>query len=208
MKQTPNTRYSLIEKLQSPEDAEAWEEFAAIYQPIIFEACLSKGMQYADANDVTQDVLARVAKVIHKFDAGHAQVTFRGWLYRLTRNLVVDFFRHREKDLLAKASLDFDDSLAFPVDCEESRQFDINFRRRMFVMVAKQVQSSSLEKTWTAFWETEIERRPVVEVAEELGISSGAVYVARSRIIARMRKEVQTRLSETTHYQLECGDKS
>lgn len=205
MKPGPETRYSLIEKIRSPEDADAWAEFTAIYQPIVFEICRSKGMQFADANDVTQEVLARVATAIEKFDRGHERATFRGWLYRVTRNLVIDFFRARDKDLLVKAVPDLEDLLRLEPPPEESMQFDLSFRRQMFVVVAKQVQANSVGRTWDAFWKTEIEQLPVVTVAQELGMTTGAIYVARSRILARMRTEVQKRLSETTDSMPETG---
>lgn len=201
MKPTPTTRYSLIERIRSPEDAEAWTEFTSIYQPVIFGICKSKGMQHADATDVTQEVMARVASAIEKFDPTHSRVTFRGWLYRVTQNLVTDFFRKNEKNVLANASPELPITSELRVESQESQQFALNFKRQVFVVVAKKIQSQAAQNTWRAFWETEVEQRPVEDVARELDMTTGSVYVARSRIIARMRKEVQKRLSETTSFQ-------
>ena len=95
MTSTPDTRYSLIAKLRDSQDVQAWNEFASIYQPLIFRVVAARGLQYADATDVTQEVLARVAKVVEQFDPAHASVTFRGWLYRIARNHCLNLLRSR-----------------------------------------------------------------------------------------------------------------
>ncbi len=200
MKLPADTRYSLIEKIKNPRDAEAWHEFASIYQPLIFKICCSRGMQHADATDVTQDVLARIAQAIEQFRYDQSGATFRGWLYRITRNMVADFFRKGKKDLLQHA--DRTTELRFDKDParDECREFQIEFQRQVFTVVARQVQNQVKPQTWAAFWETEMENRHVESVASELEMTPGAIYVARSRVIARLRKEVQKRLSETDQF--------
>ncbi len=197
MNSTPDTRYSLIGKLQDSQDAEAWEEFTNIYQPLIFRLCISKGLQYADATDVTQEVLARVADTIGRFDGGKKSSSFRGWLYRITRNLVIDFFRHRQKNLLLQSDRSTHFALEMEPTPEESAEFYLEFQQQVFRAAVQAVQSQVQPATWQAFWQTEIEQRPVTDVARELDMNHGAVYMARSRVFTRLKNAVEQRLHET-----------
>lgn len=200
MKSTPNTRYTLIGKLRNPQDIEAWEEFSAIYQPLIFRMCRAKGLQHADATDVTQDVLTRVAKAIESFDHEQQGATFRGWLFRITRNLVTDFFRKRS----ANPTVQAESTLHLIADVEPNRaeaaEFQTEYQRQMFWVVAKDVKLQVKEATWLAFQKTELEQQSVDQVAKDLRMSKGAVYVARSRVIARFKKEVERRTNETCEF--------
>ena len=200
MKPTPETRFSLIERLKRPSEMDAWSEFASIYQPLIVDICRNKGLQHADANDVAQEVLSRVSKSIGKFDSEKTGATFRGWLYRITRNLTVDFFRRRNKDPLknAVASDEFQD-LVDPT-ADESLEFQLGFQKQLFLVVAQSVESQVQPKTWSAFWKVEVERQDPADVARELGISRGAVYVSKSRVITKLKKEVNLRLQETNPF--------
>lgn len=200
MNSTPETRYTLIAKLRNPQDAEAWAEFTNIYQPLIFRICLTRGLQYADATDVTQDVLAKVAGVIESFSADQQGATFRGWLYRITRNLVVDFFRQRQKNPLVQAGRVFELTEANDPTVAESLEFQKEFQRQIFWLVAQEVKPSVKPKTWRAFWQSEIENRPIAQVAAELQMTTGAVYVARSRVLARLKREVERRMDETNDF--------
>jgi len=200
METSPKTRYSLINKIRDPKAAEAWAEFAEIYQPLIFRICCSKGMQYADATDVTQDVLARVADAIEQFRHDEEDANFRGWLYRITRNMVVDFFRKQKRNVLADAGHASAIQHGDDPSLEESLEFQTQYQRQVFSIVAKTIQQSVKQDTWNAFWMTEFEQRPVEDVSSELNMSPGAIYVARSRVIARLRNEVQKRMSETDQY--------
>ncbi len=190
-----STRYSLIGKLGNPRDAESWSEFASIYQPVIFRICRKKGLQHADATDVTQEVLAQVARSIDKFDADHPGATFRGWLYRVTRNSVVDFFRDQNRKPTVSAGTDVFANVQHPD--AGSEEFYMEFQRQIFLTVSREVAARVNATTWKAFWETEMEKRSPEEVAVELGITVGALYVARSRVLARLKKAAAVRLQET-----------
>jgi len=195
MEPSPPTQYSLIGKLADPRDAEAWSEFATIYQPIIFRICQRKGLQHADATDVTQEVLAQVAKSIDKFDPSHPGATFRGWLYRVTRNSVVDFFRNKNRKPILSAGTDVFANVQHPD--AGSKEFFLEYQRQIFLTVSREVAAKVNPSTWKAFWETEMERRSAEEVAGELGITVGALYVARSRVLARLKKAAAARMEET-----------
>ena len=85
-------------------------------------------------------------------------------------------------------------------DANESQEFQLGYQKHVFLVVAQIVEKQVKPNTWTAFWKVEIEREDPAVVAEELGVSRGAVYVAKSRVIARLRKEVSKRIHETSPY--------
>jgi RNA polymerase sigma-70 factor (ECF subfamily) len=198
MENTPETRYTLIDRLVDARDSVAWAEFAGIYQPLIFRICQKKGLQYADAVDATQEVLSRVSRAIERFRPQANKASFRPWLYQITRNVVTDYFRRRGKmdddlepqDLLALAE-------ARP-ETNETTEFRIEYQKQIFLVIAREVSKQVKPQTWQAFWKTEVERRPIPEVAQELGLNAGAVYVARSRVLARLRKAAQERLDDSS----------
>ena len=193
----PKTRASLILRLRTREDADAWEEFTEVYQPLIFRIAVSRGLQPADANDVTQEVMTRVAKSIRLFDPAPGKGSFRGWLSRITRNLVIDFMRNKNR--LPKTC---DDSAIYqlvhskPDSSAESQMFDLEYERQLFAWAAEKVEPSFEPATWQAFWQTAIEHRQVADVAKELEVSRGAVYISRSRVIAALRKVLERDQSE------------
>jgi RNA polymerase sigma-70 factor (ECF subfamily) len=93
----PNTRLSLIANLVDLENEEAWTEFVLIYQPVIQRFLLKYGMQFADAAEVTQEVLAGVVSSIGTWEKSNQAGTFRGWLFRITRNKAVDLIRKKSR---------------------------------------------------------------------------------------------------------------
>ncbi|QEG22310.1 RNA polymerase sigma factor [Mariniblastus fucicola] len=197
MQDTPKTRYSLIGKLHDPQNLEAWNEFASIYQPLIFRICRQRGLQHADATDVTQEVMSRVSKAIGTFDGQQQGATFRGWLYRVTRNLVIDFFRRKENRQVAGGETGLLELIAANPGEAESHEFRLEYQRQIFSLVTNQVRDEVNPKTWQAFWRTEVENASVDSVAKSLDMNRGAVYVARSRVIARLRKAAERRIIES-----------
>ena len=188
----PKTRASLILRLKTREDGLAWEEFTQLYRPLIYRIAVSRGLQPADANDITQEVMTRVAKSIRLFAPDSSKGSFRGWLSRITRNLVIEFMRNRNR--LPKTS---DDTGVYriiqskPDPGSESQMFDIEYERQLFAWAAEKVEMKFEPKTWQAFWQTAVKNKPVDEVASQLKISRGAIYVARSRVIAALKALVE-----------------
>jgi len=74
---------------------------------------------------------------------------------------------------------------------DDSAEWDAEYERRVFAWAAEQVRADFQEKTWQAFWQTAVEGQPAAQVAEALGLSVGAVYVAKSRVMARLKEQVQ-----------------
>ncbi|QEG22923.1 RNA polymerase sigma factor [Mariniblastus fucicola] len=195
MDNSPKTRLSLIGRLHDNEDSEAWSEFVQIYEPLIQAIVQRRGMQYADATEVTQEVLTRVAHSIGTWNPDPSKGTFRGWLYRVTRNLTIDYVRRNKTRTPTEGEIDFD-QLAEP-SSDDSREFRLEYRRQLFGWAVGQVQPSFKPENWQAFWKTAVEQKSVDEVSRELNISRGRVCVARFRVMTRITAVIKERMQET-----------
>ena len=184
----PKTRNSLILRLKEPADAEAWFEFCEIYEPLILRIARSRGLQTADATDLAQDVFVRIAKSVRRWEPDPTKGSFRGWISTIARNLTIDFLRQQDRRPLSAS----DPTLAsIKSPCAESDFYDIEFEKQVFAWAAKRIQASFQPHTWQAFWQTTVEQRPIKEVAESLGLSTGVIYLARSRVIAKLRTTIE-----------------
>src|ERR1700677_4693243 len=93
----PPTRASLVVRIRDPSDHSAWEEFAARYAPLVYRFARKRGLQDADAADVTQDVLQAVAVAIKRLDYDPNRGSFRGWLFIMTRNLLINHLNRQAR---------------------------------------------------------------------------------------------------------------
>jgi RNA polymerase sigma-70 factor (ECF subfamily) len=199
MDEPPTTRASLILRLRDPADAVAWREFAALYEPLIYQLACRKGLQDADARDFCQEVLLTVARAVHRWDPEPTRGTFRGWLSRIARNLLVNFLTRQHEPRGSGATSVQELLEAQPsADPSATALFDAEYRRCVFRWAADEIRSEFTPATWQAFWLTAVGGRPPKEVAAELGLTVGAVYIARSRILARLRQRVEELGDEAT----------
>ena len=191
MNNQPKTRLSLILRLRNADDAVAWQEFIEIYQPLVFRLARGRGLQEADALDTTQEVMARVAKAINRWDPDPDRGSFRGWISRITRNLVIEFLRSKNRQPLTNGDSSADQYIqSASSPSPETDLFDIEFERQVFAWAAEKVRGSFHPSSWQAFWMTAVENQAVECVANELGMTKGAVYIARSRVMAKLKEKV------------------
>lgn len=197
----PVTRPSLLVRLRNSRDDEAWSEFTAVYEPVIYRMTQRRGMQDADAREVVQEVLMSVATAIDRFDV-NAVGSFRGWLSQITRNATIDRLRKlasRHETIDASGVVrKLDEAAGNEQNIGDAirDEFDRDRRKQLFRWAAGQVRQRTGEVNWMAFWKTSVDGRSIADVARELNISEGAVYVARCRILKRVREMVHDRSSE------------
>jgi RNA polymerase sigma-70 factor (ECF subfamily) len=193
MSDSPTTRASLLVRLRDAGDARAWSEFSDVYVPLIYGFARRHGLQDADAADLTQDVLRAVSRGISKLDYDPRAGTFRGWLFTVVRNKLRDF-RARPRQL-AQGSGDtqLHNLLAEQPGDEDldENHWETQWQQQVFQRAARQIESEVEPATWQAFWRTAVEGRSGKEVATELGLSVAAVYLAKSRVMARLKQRVQ-----------------
>ncbi len=185
----PETRHSLIHRLQEGGDNAAWEEFASIYRPIIVQIALRKQLPFDDAEDLAQQVLLLVLKNIGKWKSDPARAKFRTWLQTVVRNATINALSRRPKDQASGGTTSMQQLNQSP-DKADSLWFDLQWQRETLRWIAQQVRGEFESATWTAFWDTAIQELPAQEVAERLGKSVGAVYIARSRVMQRIKQRI------------------
>jgi len=193
MSQLPNTRHSLLVRLQAAEDQQAWREFLEIYEPAVYRLARRRGLQHADALDITQEVLASIAKAIRRWDPDPARGRFRGWLFRIARNLIADALAAGSRRPRGSGQTTIQQLLE-QQPAAEDEETDLcrwEYRRAAFQWAAEKIRGEFQEKTWEAFWRTTAGNEPISEAAARLGMSIGAVYAARSRVLARLRVKVE-----------------
>ncbi|MEJ7594780.1 MAG: sigma-70 family RNA polymerase sigma factor [Planctomycetaceae bacterium] len=184
--QGPESRESLLARLGSPQSDEGWHEFASIYRPLVYRVARAKGLQHADAEDLTQEVLAVVERSLDQFDP--AIGGFRSWLYQITRNLVVNHLTRR-RGPIGSGDSDVGRILSQQPAIEQktSTLFRLEYRRSCFQHATSIVKTEFSDATWSAFWLTAVELQSVESVAMQLGKSEGAIRVARCRVLDRLR---------------------
>lgn len=192
MDQWPLTQKNLLVRIQDANDYEAWCLFVDTYGPVLHKYAQRQGLQDADAADLTQDVMWRVSRVMREFRYDPEQGTFRGWLYTVARNSLRNFLTSAARRETGAGDTNFQKLLEqLPDETEDSEVWEREYERHLLIVVVEQIKGVFTETTWQAFWQTAVEAKNVKEVAQTLGMSMGAVYVARSRVLARVRQEVE-----------------
>jgi RNA polymerase sigma-70 factor (ECF subfamily) len=185
------TSRSLIDAAREHDPA-AWERIVALYAPLVLHWCRQGGLGEDDAADVFQDVFQSVAAHLDGFRRDRTGGTFRGWLRTITRNKVNDAFRRRRREPPAVGGSEAQARWTqlpqpVPLDEETSGSAAVSALLRRGLEL---IQGEFEPRTWQAFWLTAVEGRAANDVAEELGMSGGAVRVAKSRVLHRLRAEL------------------
>src|SRR5947209_2107367 len=193
MADAPSTRASLLARIRDPKDARAWEEFVEIYAPLVHRLARARGFQEADAADLSQDVFRAVAGAIDRWDPDPRLGSFRAWLFRISRNLMVNALAARRRHPRGSGDTDVRRLLEEVPDpsAEDTALFDAEYRRRLFEWAASRCRAEFRDATWQAFWRTGVDGESPGDVGRSLGMTVGAVYVARSRVMARLKREVE-----------------
>lgn len=184
---SPQTRSGLLIRLENPGDQEAWCEFVDLYGPLIHRWCRSRGLQEADAADVTQAVLLAVAAAMRRFRYDRTKGRFRSWLATFTRRQTFAHLAAAKRRRLNLRSSDGLDNLAASAEDSEPI-WDEELANRRFRRAAGQARGEFRDRTWCAFWRSAIEGTRPADLARELGMSVGAVYIARCRVLARIKE--------------------
>src|SRR4051812_44239441 len=193
MYESPSTRASLLIRLRDPGDERAWTEFTEIYGPLVHGLARRRGLQEADAEDLAQEVFRIVSLAIERYDPDPDRGSFRGWLSRIARNLIINLFVARRRLPQGTGDTDLHRLLEDRPDPagEDSVSFDAEYRRRLIAWAAERVRGEFSEPAWRAFWQVGVEGRPPKEVASDLGMSLGTVYQYKSRAVVRIRREIE-----------------
>jgi RNA polymerase sigma-70 factor (ECF subfamily) len=186
------TSRSLLARVQADE-APAWDRLVNLYTPLIVRWCRSRGLQDQDTADVLQEVFRAVVAHVGSFRKERATDTFRGWLRRITQNKLHDHFRKRGREARAAGGSSAQERFAQvpqPEPCEDPSGSDEADERLLFSRALDLIRAEFADRTWRAFWRTVVEGGAAKDVAAELGMSAGAVRVAKYRVLHRLREEL------------------
>jgi len=187
------TRPSLLLRIRNVRDSQAWTEFAEIYGPLIYAYGRRRHLQDADAADLTQEVLKVVSRTVVRFEYSADRGGFRRWLWTIARNELKDLVRRLRRGPSGAGNSEAMRLLSQTAKPDED--FDLweaNYQQTLLHWAAQRVQTDVQASTWQAFWRTSIEGRRPEAVAASLGISVGAVYIAKSRVVKRLRELIES----------------
>jgi RNA polymerase sigma-70 factor (ECF subfamily) len=193
MADIPPTRASLLLRLRDPRDAAAWGEFVDLYAPLVYGYLRKQGLQDADAADLSQDVLAAVAGAIGRLEYDPARGAFRNWLFTAVRRKLANWRAaqaNRVRGSGDTATQQLLEERAAPEAAEAD--WEAEWQERVFAWACEQVRRGVTDATWQAFWRTAVGAEPARDVAADLGLSVAAVYLARSRVLARLKELVRS----------------
>jgi RNA polymerase sigma-70 factor (ECF subfamily) len=182
---TFSTPLSLLQRLQRSSEAESWGRFVDLYTPVLCAWAARLGLPEHDAADLVQDVFATLVEKLPTFQYDETK-SFRAWLKTLLLNRWRQWRRKAGK--VRPASDGFADVWAAsgPADLE-----GVEYRRQLAQRALALMQADFEPATWKACLELVVHERPAAEVAAELGISVNAVYLAKTRVLRRLREELR-----------------
>jgi RNA polymerase sigma-70 factor (ECF subfamily) len=179
------TSASLLVRLRTPGEQRAWEQFVDLYTPLLFHWALRLGLNEADSADLVQEVFLVLSQRLAGFDYDR-QKSFRGWL----RTVLLNKWRDKQR-LIALPITDEPVALEqLPSPAEEEVVIEAEYRQYLVSRALEVMKTEFQPATWKACWEHVVAGRPAAEVARELGISTNAVYLAKSRVLRRLRAEL------------------
>jgi RNA polymerase sigma-70 factor, ECF subfamily len=188
-----STSISLLERVQSGEES-AWERMVTLYYPLVCRWCAYKGLQPHDCVDVAQDVFVAVAKYIPRFRKESQRDSFCAWLRTIAQSKLNDYWRRQEKQARSIGGSEARRWLSeLPGETAEETDVPLGIDEEAIVVRAA-LDALSVEfepRTWKAFWRVAVDGQPAAHVAEELNTSSNAVYLAKSRVLRRLREELE-----------------
>lgn len=181
-----HTPVSLLESLRRPDPGPAWDRFVLLYTDLLYTWARRLGAAGADADDLVQDVFAVLVQQLPGFEYA-AGGRFRGWLWAVVRNKARERARRPAVPVAAGGLSD----VPGPADDDPAEAVDDREYRDHLTRKALELMRADFEPvTWRAFWEVVAEGRPAGAVAADLGLTVNAVYLAKGRVLRRLRAEL------------------
>lgn len=185
MPENTHTSTSLLLRIRT-RDQDGWIQFCSIYGPTVYRWARRTGLQDSDAADIVQDVFQAVANAIDRFQKNKPEDSFRAWLRTITQNKVRDVYRRRRNETQSIGG-DGMQMLNEVPTVESEDEIEVP---RIKMRALDTIKNTFAENTWQAFWRATVEGDTPKEIAEDLGISVWSVYQAKSRVLRRLRSEL------------------
>lgn len=186
---TSDTSISLLRRVRSQEDG-AFERLVRLYRPLIYAYCRKAAVDASSAEDVCQEVFIAVSRGIAGFSKDTPADSFRGWLYRIVANKIVDHFRRAKRQPVGHGGDDFNHLLnQFPEELSSDSNVAVPLLHIELKRALELIRSDFDTRTWQAFCGMTVERKTAKEVAAALGMNATAVRQAKFRVLQRFRCE-------------------
>lgn len=183
-----STSHSLLEQIQGGPGGLAWQRWHAIYEPLIHGWLHRHRLVAADRDDVVQNVLTVVVRRIPEFQHNGRVGAFRNWLKTITINCLRDHWKEQRRHPQCSAALSALDDWADPAGTL-SQAWDLEHDRHLVQKLLAILVPEFTPETWHAFRQVVVEGQPAAKVAASLNITVNAVYIAKSRVLTRLRHE-------------------
>jgi RNA polymerase sigma-70 factor (ECF subfamily) len=182
MNSTPTT---LLERLRLPEPHDAWERFVKLYTPLLFCWARGIGLQDADAADLVQDVFTALLQRLPEFTYDRHK-SFRAWL----RTVTVNKWRETQRRTAHGPVTGVENLAELAGAAPDDGFWEEEYRNHLVGRALDLMQTDFEPATWQACWEFVVSGRPAAAVAAELGTTVDVVYNAKSRVLRRLRQEL------------------
>lgn len=183
------TSLTLLDRVRDRDEV-AWERLVELYAPLVRHWCRRSDLGPEDTADVFQEVFRAVAEKVEGFRRDRDGDTFRGWLRTITRNKVRDLFRRRAERPRARGGTDAQLRIEATPDPLVEDDEESSVMQQSLHAALRWVRGDFEERTWTAFWQCQVENRPTDEIATELDMTPAAVRKAKYRVLQRLREEL------------------
>ena len=179
------TQSSLLIRLRTSEDSDAWFRFVRIYTPLIQHWVKQLGVEANQADDLIQDIFVVLLGQVSML-ANRPPDSFRAWLRTVTLNKCRDWFRHQNRKSNPKLLERIEAAIEDPNSLLSEKEYQ-TFVAQSALQLMRDTFS---ETTWRACWEHVARGKSARVVSAELGITENAVYLARGRVLKRLRSEL------------------
>ncbi len=186
------TSLTLLGRVRA-DDQDAWARLVFLYGPLVRAWAARKGVVGADADDVEQDVFRAVAGGLAGFRRDRPADTFRGWLFGVTRNVLLAHHRGQARRPRAGGGTDFHEQMAAVPDpaAEAADEPDAPADAAALYRRGLELVRGEFEgRTWQMFWSHVVDGRTPADVAADMQVSAAAVRQAKSRVLRRLREEL------------------
>lgn len=188
-----DTSASLLQRLQATSAPDDWQRLVELYTPLLRDWLRRAGVPLHDAEDLAQDVLGVVVRELPHFRKQDRAGSFRAWLRTILTNRMRNYWRSRHSIPVATGNRDVAallDQLENPTS-ELSQLWDREHDRHVTQRLLAAVEPEFEPKTWRAFQRVVLDGARPAAVANELGLSVNSVWLAKSRILHRLREAMR-----------------
>jgi RNA polymerase sigma-70 factor (ECF subfamily) len=180
------TSPTLLQRVRDARDDQAWQAFFDLYYPIICKYARIQGLSQGDAEEIAQECMQSLSRYLRSFEYSRSRGRFRGLLRKMVHNQIASQRRRKKPRLARSGELE-----AQAASDDEDKSWEQLWIHEHLVYCLQQLETRYSKQTVDAFRLYALEDRPVDEVCRKLGVTPNQVYLAKTRMIRRLRADVR-----------------